>query len=115
MAMNDDIPPRRALIRLLSLGAIATLAGGRMPAANAAAAALVPLTSADPTAQALGYTDDSSKVDAAANPTHKPDQKCSSCVQYQGKPGDARGGCNIYAGKSVSANGWCKVWAKKPG
>jgi hypothetical protein len=83
--------------------------------AQAAAAALVPLTGADPTAQALGYTDDSGKVDAAANPAHKPDQKCSSCAQYLGRPGDARGGCNIYAGKSVSANGWCKVWAKKPG
>jgi High potential iron-sulfur protein len=113
--MTDELPPRRAFLRLLSLGAIATLAGGRVAPANAAAAALVPLTGADPTAQALGYTDDSSKVDAASNPTHKPDQKCSSCVQYQGKPGDARGGCNIYAGKSVSANGWCKVWAKKPG
>jgi High potential iron-sulfur protein len=43
-----------------------------------------------------------------------PDQKCSTCVQFQGKPGEARAACNIYPGKSVSQNGWCKVWAKKP-
>jgi hypothetical protein len=111
--MNDEVAGRRALIKLLSVGAVAVLAGARVPRANAAAA-LVPLTGADPTAQALGYTDDSAKVDAAANPTHKAAQKCSTCVQYQGKPGDARGGCNIYAGKSVAANGWCRVWAAKP-
>jgi hypothetical protein len=112
--INDETASRRALIKLLSAGAVAVLSGGRIMTASAAAA-LVPLTSADPTAQALGYVDDSSKVDAAARPTHKPDQKCSNCVQYQGQPGDARGGCNIYAGKSVAAGGWCTVWAKKPG
>jgi hypothetical protein len=73
------------------------------------------LDPSDPTAKALGYVNDSTKVDAATNPTHKPDQKCGTCAQFQGKPGDARGGCNIFAGHSVSSGGWCKVWAKKPG
>jgi hypothetical protein len=112
--MNDKTASRRALIQLLSAGAVAVLAGGRVLTASAAAA-LVPLTPTDPTAKALGYVDDSSKVDAATHPTHKPTQKCSTCVQYQGKAGDARGGCNIYAGKSVAAGGWCTVWAQKPG
>jgi len=112
--MQDPIPARRALIKLLSIGAAGLLAIGRVPGALAAAA-LVPLTSADPTAKSLGYVDDSSKVDAKANPMHQAGQKCANCVQYQGKPGDARGGCNIYPGKSVSMNGWCKVYAKKPG
>jgi hypothetical protein len=80
-----------------------------------AAAALPALSPEDPTGKALGYVDDSSKVDAKANPTHKPEQKCSSCAQFLGNAGDARGGCNIFAGKSVAAGGWCKVWAKKPG
>jgi len=98
----------------------AIAAGAFIPAlgyfdAAVAAAALPALSPADPTAKALGYVDDSSKVDAAANPTHKPEQKCSNCAQYQGKAGDARAGCNIFAGKSVSGAGWCKVWAKKPG
>jgi hypothetical protein len=81
----------------------------------AAAEALTPLDPNDPAAKSLGYVSDSSKVDASANPTHKPDQTCSSCAQFQGKPGEHQGGCNIFPGKSVAAGGWCKVWAKKPG
>jgi hypothetical protein len=112
--MDNQTASRRTLFKLLSAGAVAVLAGGRVLTARAAAA-LVPLTPADPTAKALGYVDDSSKVDDSAHPTHKATQKCSTCVQYQGKAGDARGGCNIYAGKSVAAGGWCTVWAQKPG
>jgi hypothetical protein len=95
------------------------IAGAFIPAiglmANSAAAAGLPaLDPKDPTAQALGYTTDASKVDATANPTYKSTQKCSTCAQFQGKAGDASAGCNIFAGKSVVAGGWCKVWAAKP-
>jgi hypothetical protein len=102
---------RRVLVQLVTLGA-ASVALGRTAAAPAAAP-LVPLTAADPTAKALGYVEDSGKVDAAANPNHKPEQKCANCAQFLGKAGDARGGCNIYAGKSVAANGWCRAYAQK--
>ena len=78
------------------------------------AAALPPLDPKDPTAQALGFVTDATKVDAKANTTYKPDQKCSTCAQYQGKASDATAACNIFAGKSVPAGGWCKVWAQKP-
>jgi hypothetical protein len=81
---------------------------------SAAAAGLPPLDPADPTAQALGFVPDATKVNAAANPTYKPTQKCGTCAQFQGKPTDASGGCNIFAGKSVPVGGWCKVWAQKP-
>jgi hypothetical protein len=91
---------------LPAMGLIANTAGG---------AALPALDPKDPTASALGFVTDASKVDAAANPTYKPNQKCSSCAQFLGKAGDASGGCNIFAGKSVPAGGWCKVWAAKPG
>jgi hypothetical protein len=104
---------RRTLVK----GALA--AGAIIPAMgminNASAAAMPALDPADPQAKALGYVADTTKVDAKANPTHKPEQKCVNCAQFQGKAGDASGGCNIFAGKAVSANGWCKVWAKKPG
>ncbi len=80
-----------------------------------AAAAMPALDPSEPTAKALGYVKDTATVDAKANPTHKPEQKCSNCAQYQGKAGDANAGCNIFAGKSVAGAGWCKVWAKKPG
>ena len=113
--MKTVLESRRSmLVQLVALGA-ASITLTRPDSATAAAAPLVPLTPADPTAKALGYSEDSGKVDAAANPNHKPEQKCANCVQFQGKPGDARGGCNIYPGKSVSAAGWCKVYAKKPG
>jgi hypothetical protein len=68
----------------------------------------------DPQAKSLGYVADTTKVDDKSNPMHKADQKCSNCVQFQGKAGDAAAPCTIFAGKQVSGNGWCKVWAKKP-
>jgi hypothetical protein len=71
---------------------------------------LTPLDGSDPAARALGYTADSAKVDAAANPTHNATQSCSTCAQFVG----ATSGCNVFPGKSVAKAGWCKVWAKKP-
>jgi hypothetical protein len=105
---------RRALVKS------GLIAGALVPAIGliggaAAAAALPPLDPNDPTAKALGFVTDARKVDTGGNPTFKPNQKCSSCAQYQGKPGDASAGCNIFAGHSVPAAGWCKVWAQKPG
>jgi hypothetical protein len=95
------------------------IAGALVPAfgligGTAGAAALTPLDANDPTAKALGFVADASKVDAASNPTYKPAQKCSTCAQYLGKAGDATAGCNIIAGHTVPAGGWCKVWAAKP-
>jgi hypothetical protein len=82
---------------------------------TAGAAGLPPVDPADPTAKALGYVSDGTKVDASANPTYKPTQKCANCAQYQGKASDATAACNIFVGHSVPAAGWCKVWAQKPG
>jgi hypothetical protein len=79
----------------------------------AAAAGLAPLDPADPTAKALGFVSDAAKVDVKANPNYKPNQKCATCAQFQGKAGDATSGCNIFAGKSVPAAGWCMVWVQK--
>ena len=104
---------RRALVK----GGLA--AGALVPAfgffANTVSAAgLPPLDPADPTAKALGFVTDTTKVDAGTNPTHKATQMCGTCAQFQGKAGDASGGCNIFAGHSVPKGGWCKVWAQKP-
>jgi len=81
---------------------------------GAAAADLQPLDPKDPAALALGFVDDVSKVDAAANPRYAPGQKCANCQQFLAKPSDARGGCVLFPGKSVPAAGWCKVWREKP-
>ena len=83
------------------------------PPSNAAAAAA--LDPNDPTAKALGFVADAKAVDAAANPTFKPAQKCATCAQYLGKSTEAVGPCNIFAGKMVPAAGWCKVWVQRPG
>jgi hypothetical protein len=96
------------------------LAGALAPAfgliANTATAdALTPLDPNDPTAKGLGFVTDATKVNAAANATYKPAQKCANCAQYQGKPTDASAACNIFVGHTVPAGGWCKVWAQKPG
>jgi hypothetical protein len=104
---------RRSLVKGgLIAGAIVPVLG--IASRIAQAAALPPLDPNDPTAKALGFAPDSTKVDAAANPTHKATQKCGTCAQFQGKPGDASGGCNIFVGHSVPQGGWCKVWAQKP-
>jgi hypothetical protein len=108
-------PISRRTVVNYALVTAAFLPALRLAGEAAAAETLAPLDPNDPTAKSLAYIGDSSKVDASANPTHKPDQTCASCAQFQGKPGDHQGGCSIFPGKSVAAGGWCKVWAKKPG
>jgi hypothetical protein len=94
------------------------IAGALLPAfslisGNAAAAALPPLDPNDPTAKALGFVNDATKIDSKTQPTFKAGQKCSTCAQFQGKATDATAACTIFAGKSVPAGGWCQVWAQK--
>jgi hypothetical protein len=104
---------RRALVKSgLIAGALAPAFG--LLTYPAAAAGLPLLDPSDPTAKALGFMSDATQVDASANPTYKPAQKCGTCAQFQGKAGDATGGCNIFVGHSVPQGGWCKVWAQKP-
>jgi hypothetical protein len=74
----------------------------------------VKLEEADPAAVALGYKEDTTKVDAAKYPQHKAEQVCSGCALYQGKAGEATGPCAAFGGKLVTAAGWCAVYAKKP-
>jgi hypothetical protein len=105
---------RRAIVKSgLIAGAFIPALG--FIAETAGAAALPPLDPADPTAKALAFATDATKVDAASNPTYKAGQKCVTCAQYQGKPTDATAACTIFPGHSVPAAGWCKVWAQKPG
>jgi hypothetical protein len=95
------------------------IAGALLPTAGfmshhaAAAAALPPLDPNDPTAKALGFVNDATKVDSKTHATFKPGQKCGTCSQYQGKASDATAACTIFAGKSVPEGGWCQVWAQK--
>lgn len=74
----------------------------------------VKLTEDDPTAKALGYKEDTTKVDATKYPMHKPGQRCDGCVLYTGKPGEDSGPCSAVGNKIVTAGGWCMVFAAKP-
>jgi High potential iron-sulfur protein len=105
---------RRAIVKVGLIASVAVPVFG-LAARDARAAGLTPLDPADPLAKSLNFVNDSTKVDASANPTYKPTQKCANCAQYQGKPGDASAACTIFAGHTVPASGWCKVWAQKPG
>jgi hypothetical protein len=94
------------------------IAGTLVPALGllgntAGAQTSTPLDPNDPTAKSLHFVTDSSKVDAAANPTYKAGQKCGTCAQFTGKAGATTGGCNIFVGHTVPASGWCQVWAQK--
>jgi hypothetical protein len=81
------------------------------------------LDPADPTATALGYNHEASKVDTAKFPKKAaadgPEQKCNNCSLFQGggvkvtgKEGDW-GKCTIFQGKLVATEGWCNSWLKK--
>jgi hypothetical protein len=103
---------RRSIVKSgLIAGAILPVAG--LVSRGVSAAALPPLDPSDPTAKALGFTNDASKVDTKTYPTFKSSQKCGTCAQYQGKASDATAACTIFAGKSVPQGGWCQVWAQK--
>ncbi|GAC1308853.1 MAG: hypothetical protein NVSMB10_15450 [Steroidobacteraceae bacterium] len=110
--MQDRLTRRSIVKSGLIAGALVPVFG--LLGSRGEAAALPALDPADPTAKALGFVNDASKVDASANPTYKAGQACRTCAQYQGKPTDPVAGCNIFAGHSVPAGGWCKVWAQKP-
>jgi hypothetical protein len=67
----------------------------------------------DPTAQALGYKHDATKVDKAKQPKYAAGEDCANCQLYQGKAGDPFGPCPIFGGKQVSKDGWCSAYTKK--
>jgi hypothetical protein len=104
---------RRSVVKSGLLLSAIVPALGLIHGTCAAAADLPPLDPKDATAVTLGFVDDASKVNAAANPKYAPGQKCANCEQFQGKSTDARGGCVLFSGKSVPAAGWCNVWRQK--
>jgi hypothetical protein len=68
----------------------------------------------DPQAVSLGYTDDTTTVDAKKYPKHDNSQQCSNCQFYQtAQQEDNIAPCTILGNKGVAAKGWCSAWAKK--
>ncbi|WP_109480766.1 high-potential iron-sulfur protein [Paraburkholderia sp. C35] len=102
--MNNS---RRTFL-ITSIGVASTLALSRQAFADAPK-----VTEADPTAKALGYVEDASKVDKAKYAKYAAGQDCGNCSFYQGKATDAYAGCPMFAGKQVASKGWCSAYNKK--
>jgi hypothetical protein len=98
---------RRSFL-ITSLGVATTVALSRQAFADAPKVA-----ESDPTAQALGYKADATKVDKARFAKYAAGQDCSNCTFYQGKPTDAFATCPMFAGKQVAGKGWCSAYNKK--
>lgn len=100
---------RTFLMQIAAAGAIVTAVRAR--AENAGPK----VEESDPQAIALGYRQETAKVDAKKFPKHDASQSCATCQLFQGKPTDAAGGCPLFAGKQVASTGWCSAWARKAG
>ena len=101
--------PRRLFV-VNAMSACAALASARFASAQASPALV---KEDDPTAVALGYVADASKIDAKKQPVYVPGSSCSGCALFQGKAGDTSAVCLIFGGKQVAAKGWCTGWSKK--
>lgn len=97
---------RRVFLMQVAVGATAA-------AAASVAQAQAKVDPKDAQAVALGYVEDTAKADKAKYPKHTPDQKCSNCQLFQGKPTDAAAACGVFGGKQVAGKGWCSAWVKK--
>lgn len=95
--------------------AIGVLTLGEAVSSVVYAADLPHVTSSDPTAVALHYTEDASGIDPAKYPTHLAGARCANCNLYQGSASAAYGPCQLYPGKAVSSKGWCMGYQKKAG
>jgi hypothetical protein len=105
---------RRRFVKTLG-GALGVFVLARAARREARADDLPHLSTTDPTAQALGYVEDTNQADSAKYPNHKPDQDCANCNFYQGAAGAEYGPCQLFPGKSVHAKGWCSAHAAKKG
>lgn len=101
---------RRKFIQLSAVAAVGYLAH---PGREARAGDLPHLSTDDPMAMAMKYTDDASSVDPASRANPAANQDCANCALIQGNDGDDWRPCQIFPGKAVAVKGWCSVWAPK--
>jgi hypothetical protein len=101
---------QRRLFILRAVTGCAALAGARLATAQTAPALV---KEDDPTAVALGYVADASRIDAKKQPVYVPGSSCGTCALFQGKTGDVSAACPVFGGKQVAAKGWCTGWSKK--
>jgi hypothetical protein len=110
----SNMNSRRQFLRNLAISVSAPVAIGSRALAQDTPPPPGKLEESDPVAMALGYREDTTKVDQKKYPQHKPEQRCDGCALYTGKAGDPSGPCTAVGNKTVTAGGWCLAWAKKP-
>ena len=110
-AQSASSSRREFLLRVSTVIGSAAFAGTLTSVADAKA--LPHLTTQDPQALALHYTEDASQINASKDPSHTAGAKCATCKLYQGSSGEPFGPCQLYPGKAVSANGWCMGYQQK--
>jgi len=104
-----SIDRRQFLKAASSLAAVAATGFTAMPASAQDKVGLD-----EPTAKALNYVEDASKLDAAKVPTFKKGSRCDNCALYDtAKAKGAYGPCAAFPGKLVAAAGWCSAYAPK--
>ncbi len=113
--MSHDSSRRRFLTIAVVATAAAPLALRSLSAeaaapAPVAAKPLPKLALTDPTAKALAYAEDATKVKHAS---FKAGSNCINCNFYKGAKGAATGPCTLFPNNSVIGKGWCSAWAKK--
>jgi|KBSMisStandDraft_5_1062788.scaffolds.fasta_scaffold81002_2 anaerobic selenocysteine-containing dehydrogenase len=113
MSNPADSQARRRFLKLAVAGAVAAPIASTLLPRFARADDLPHLSESDPTALALGYKEDATKVDTAKFKTYKAGSMCENCNFWTGKAGDAYGPCGLFPGKSTAAKGWCSGYAAK--
>jgi hypothetical protein len=113
MSQQNFDATRRRFFGQVAVAGVGVAAGMTLGQQAFAQGALPELSETEPTAAALGYKADTTKVDAAKYPNHKPEQNCAGCNLIQGTAGDKLRPCAIVPGKSVNANGWCAAFVPK--
>ena len=106
--MFHGAPNRRDVLKAI-VGGVAWLA----TAPFARAADLPHLTSSNPSAASLGYTENSAVVDQTEFPQHQVGQHCAGCKYFQGDIHAQYAPCALYPGNAVNANGWCAGFVGK--
>jgi len=113
MSHPADSQGRRRFLKLAAMGAVAAPIASTLLPEFARAQDLPHLSESDPTAMALGYKDDATKVDATKFTTFKPGALCDNCKFWTGKQGDEWGPCQLFPGKATHAKGWCSGYSVK--
>ena len=113
MKMKNTLS-RRSFLQFASASAVGlAVVVPVLQAAEPAPATLPNLELDNPTAKALGYVEDASKVDKAKYPNHTAEQICGNCALMQGDAKNVRNPCTLFPGRSVATKGWCASFAKK--